>query len=290
MNLTPDLLKTFVAAAQTQNFTQAAQKVSLTQSAVSHQIRKLEMELGKPLFERVPHGVTLTRHGKSLLKYANQLIRLHDEAIATFSESHIKGQITLGTTEEYATLYFPRILKRFAEKYPLVQVNLHCDRSDSLRKMLKQGKLELCLRNTATIGTDAVFLRKEPLVWVGAHDAEPERESPLPLAMFNEECINRQWAIEALEKNSIRYRIAYSSPSISGIVAAVQSGLAIAPIGASTFTPNLRVISSDKLPVLPSANICLYHPPYDESSIQSNLIKHIINEFSDLSLLPPQNL
>ena len=68
MDLAPDILRTFTAAAQTQNFTQAAQKVNLTQSAVSHQIRKLEGHLGKTLFERVPHGVKLTRHGESLLK------------------------------------------------------------------------------------------------------------------------------------------------------------------------------------------------------------------------------
>ena len=87
MDLAPDVLRTFAAEAQTRNFTQAVQKVNLTQSAVSHQIRKLEENLGKALFKRVPHGVKLTKHGESLLKYANQLLRLHNEALASFSES-----------------------------------------------------------------------------------------------------------------------------------------------------------------------------------------------------------
>lgn len=288
MDLAPDILRTFVAAAQTRNFTQAAQKVNLTQSAVSHQIRKLEGNLGKVLFQRVPHGVKLTRHGESLLKYANQLLQLHNEALASFSESSMKGRIRFGATEEYAALYLPGILKRFAEKYPLVQVDLYCDRSNELLKMLKQGKLELCLRNTKTIEPETEFLRTEPLIWVGPKNAKPENESPLPIAVFNQGCIHRQWAIEALEKDNIDYRVAYSSPSISGILAAVKSGLAVAPIGASTLISDLRMIPQKKLPALPSAMICLYQSKCHEDSVQSNLVKHIIDEFCDIHIAPTQ--
>lgn len=283
MDLAPDILRTFTAAAQTRNFTQAAQKVNLTQSAVSHQIRKLEESLGKTLFERIPHGVKLTRHGESLLNYANQLLRLHNEALASLSESNMKGRIRFGTTEEYAALYIPGILKRFAEKHPLIQVDLYSDRSKELLKMLEQGKIDLCLRNTNTIDPKAEFIRKESLVWVGPKDAKPENESPLPIAVFNEGCLHRQWAIETLEKESIDYRIAYSCSSISGILAAVKSGLAVAPIGVSTFIPDLRMIPHRKLPALPSATICLYRSKCHEDSIQSNLAKHIMDEFCDIS-------
>lgn len=282
MDLAPDVLRTFAAAAQTCNFTQAAKKVNLTQSAVSHQIRKLEENLGKALFQRVPHGVKLTRHGVSLLKYANQILRLHNEALASFSESGMKGQIRFGTTEEYAALYLPGILKRFAEKHPLVQVDLYCDRSNELLKMLEQGKIDLCLRNTKTIEEGTFFLRKEPLVWVGPKDAKPEKELPLPIAVFNRGCIHRQWAVDALEKNNIDYRIAYSSPSIAGILAAVKSGLAVAPIGESTLIHGLRMIPSDKLPMLPSAAVCLYHSECDEDCVLSNLVKHVIDEFCNI--------
>jgi DNA-binding transcriptional LysR family regulator len=154
--------------------------------------------------------------------------------------------------------------------------------------MLKQGKLELCLKNNKTIEPETEFLRKEPLIWVGPKDAKPENESPLPIAVFNQGCINRQWAIEALKKNNIDYRIAYSSPSISGIMAAVKSGLAVAPIGASTFISDLRMIPQNKLPALPSAMICLYQSNCHEDSIQSTFVKHIIDEFCDIRILPEQ--
>ena len=120
------------------------------------------------------------------------------------------------------------------------------------------------------------------MVWVGPKDAKPENQSPLPIAVFNQGCIHRQWAIEALENDSIEYRVAYSSSSISGILAAVKSGLAVAPIGASTFTSDLRMISQRKLPALPSVMISLYRSKCHEESIQSNLAKHIIDEFCDI--------
>jgi len=286
MDLTPDILRTFTVAAQTLNFTQAAQKVNLTQSAVSIQMRKLEENLGKALFKRVPRGVELTEHGESLLKYANRILRLHNEALASFVEPSMNGLIRFGATEEYAALHLPGILKRFAEKYPLVQVGLYCDRSNELLKMLEQGKIDLCLMNTKTIEPGTEFLRKEPVIWVGPKDAEPESESPLPIAVFHQGCLYRQWAIQALEKNNIDYRIAYTSPSISGILAAVKSGLAVAPIGASTLISDLRMIPQKKLPALPSATVCLYQSECHEDSVQFNLVKHIVEAFCVIPIIP----
>lgn len=282
MDLAPDVLRTFAAAARTRNFTQAASEVNLTQSAVSHQIRKLEVNLGRTLFERTPHGVKLTSHGESLLKYANQLLRLHNEALAMFTESPVKGRIRFGATEEYAALYLPGILKKFGERYPLVQVDIYCDSSITLLKMLDQGKLDICLRNSHSNELGAEFLREEPLIWVGPKDDNPEEQSPLPIAVFNKGCIHRQWAIEALKRDNIDYRIAYTSPSISGILAAVRSGLVVAPIGASTFVSDLRIIPPKRLPSLPSSMICLYHSTFDSDQTQTSLVKHIVNEFCDI--------
>lgn len=290
MDLTPDILKTFVAAAQTLNFTQAAQKVNLTQSAVSIQVRKLESHLGKALFNRGPRGVSLTDHGEYLLRYANRILQLHNEALASFRTPDMKGVIRIGAAEDYAALHLPGILKRFAETYPMVQVDLYCDLSNDLLNMLQKGQIDLCLRNTADIEPGGKFLRQEPVIWVGPKDMEPEKKSPLPLAVFHQGCIYRQWAVSGLEKNRIPYRIAYSSPSISGILAAVKSGLAVAPIGMSTLTSDLRTISTKELPVLPSANVCLHQSDCHHDSAQAHLVRFIIDEFRSFRMRPPQLL
>jgi DNA-binding transcriptional LysR family regulator len=100
--------------------------------------------------------------------------------------------------------------------------------------------------------------------------------------------LHRQWAIEALEKKDISYRVAYSSPSISGILAAVRSGLAVAPIGLSIFTPDLRMVQQEILPALPSANICLYQSKGHADNVQLNLVEHIKDEFCNIGIMPAQ--
>ena len=284
MDLTPDILRTFIAAAQSLNFTQAAQKVNLTQSAVSTQVRKLEKNLGKPLFRRVPRGVELTVHGEYFLKSANRLLQVHNETLAAFKKPDMIGLIRVGSAEDYAALHLPGILKRFAEQYPLVQVDLYCDLSNDLLKMLQLGKLDLCLRNTQGHETGGEFLRNEPIIWAGPKDSEPEKKSPLPIAVFHEGCIYRQWAIQALEKQNIKYRIAYSSPSISGILAAVKSGLAIAPIGESTRLPEFRKISTEKLPALPSARVYLHESENQNNQVIGHLARYIIDEFRSIRI------
>ena len=258
MELTPDILKTFAAAARTRNFTRAGEEVNKTQSAVSIQVRKLEEHLGCTLFRRVPRGVELTGAGTALLRYADRLLQLHNEALATLMTPSMAGVIKLGAAEDYAALHLPGILKRFAQSHPLVQVDLYCDLSNDLLDMLNRGRIDICLRNTASIDPGGRLLGTEPLVWAAPADAEPERRSPLPLALFHHGCIYRNWTIQALENHGIAYRIACSSPSISGVLAAVRAGLAVAPVGASTPLDGLRVLPEGTLPSLPQAMVSLH--------------------------------
>jgi DNA-binding transcriptional LysR family regulator len=148
MQLSPDILRTFVAAARTLNFTHAARKVHLTQSAVSMQMNRLESDLGKTLFRRVTRGVDLTTEGEKLLEYARRLLRLHDEAIAYLSQPELDDLIRLGAAEDYASQLLPGILRRFGKRYPLVRVDLYCDLSDNLLEVLHRDELDLCLCNS----------------------------------------------------------------------------------------------------------------------------------------------
>lgn len=258
MELAPDILRTFVASAQSLSFTKAAELVNLTQSAVSLQIRKLERQLGKSLFRRMSRGVELTDEGRSLLNYAVRLLQLHDEAIASVSQKSLEGVVRIGASEDFASIHLPGILKRFADHYPLVQVSLFCDLSNSLFEMLNEGKLDLCLCSMENLEKHCTFLRNEPTFWITSKDAEPEKISPLPLALYPSDCVYTKWAMQALDREGIAYRIAYSSPSTAGILAAVQSGLFVAPVGASSLNSNVRILSEDVLPELPSAKVSLY--------------------------------
>lgn len=287
MELAPDILRTFVAAAQTLNFTQAAKQVNRTQSAVSLQIRKLEKDIGKSLFRRESRGVELTGDGKALLKHARRLLRLHDEVIASITEPDLEGLVRLGAPDDYASQHLHGILRRFALKYPLVRVDLFCDLSDDLFKMLQRNELDLCLCNRESIAQGGQFLRNEPIVWIGPTDAEPEKESPLPLSVFHHGCIYRKWAMQTLEKQGIAYRVAYSSPSIAGVLAAVKLGFAVAPVGASTPISEFRLLPDGVLPKLPSAVVTLHQSAKDSpaNEVQTCLAKYIIEEFQAMPFI-----
>ena len=82
-----DHLRTLIAIAETGSFTRAADIVHKTQSAVSMQIRRLEERIGRDLFEKEGRAAKLTEDGERLLDYAYRMIRLNDEAVASFKEA-----------------------------------------------------------------------------------------------------------------------------------------------------------------------------------------------------------
>lgn len=285
MQLSPDILRTFVAAAHTLNFTHAARKIHLTQSAVSMQMNRLEGDLGKVLFRRVTRGVELTPDGEALLKYARRLLRLHDEALASLTQPEMDGLIRLGAAEDYVSIHLPGILRRFGRRYPLVRVDLYCDLSGNLLDMLQRGELDLCLCNSENGEHGGDFLRNEPAIWIAPVDAEVEKESPLPLAVFHQGCMFRKWATKALAEQGISYRVAYSSPSTSGVLAAVKAGLAVAPVGASTPISGFRILPDGVFNSLPSAVVSLHQSDNHASTARSHLAQYIAEEFRSMPFI-----
>ena len=96
LHLDSDLLRTFVAVAETGNFTRAATQVNRTQSAVSMQIKRLEDMVGEMLFSRGPRGVGLTRKGDELLSKARRIVSLLDETAASMSAPPLDGPVRIG--------------------------------------------------------------------------------------------------------------------------------------------------------------------------------------------------
>jgi len=120
-----DILRTFVAIAETGNFSTAAEVVFRTPSAVSMQIKKLEEQLKTTLFLRDARSVTLTAHGETLLTYARRMIALSNEAVSRFVMPELTGVVRLGAPEDIGERgLLPGILKRFAEAFPAIMVDV----------------------------------------------------------------------------------------------------------------------------------------------------------------------
>src|SRR5690606_29984483 len=273
-----ELLRSFVAIADHGGFTRAADVVNRTQSAISMQMKRLEDDvLERQLFERDGRQVRLTAEGQVLLGYARRILKLQGEVITTLRQPHMVGAVRIGTPDDYVMRFLPGILSRFAQAYPLVQVEVHCESSTQL---LQRQDLDLTIVTRKPGDEIGQLLRQDPLLWLEAPGFDVHEQRPLPLAMFNTDCFCRAWTCNALDAQEIDYRVAYTSPSLSAIMAVVSAGLAVTAQMQSVIPPDLRVLSeADGLPKLPQSSIVLLRNPHNVSPVSETLAEHIVEGF-----------
>ena len=253
-----DLLRAFVAVADTLSFTHAAQRLDRVQSAVSMQVQRLEDIVGKRLFARHRRMVALTYEGEVLLGYARRILQLNEEALEKLGQASLEGVVRLGATD-MSTCFLPDVLSHFAQAYPRVQLEVHCDRSWHLLDAIDANELDLALVTQECGRLGGKIVRQEPLVWVAARGHLVHEADPLPLAVFAPGCAYREAALRALDASDRKWRIAYSSPSQAALKAAVWAGLAVTVMAQSTVRKDFRVLGSDEgLPSLPLFEIRLY--------------------------------
>jgi DNA-binding transcriptional LysR family regulator len=276
----PELLHTFAAIADSGSFTEAARRVFRTQSAVSMQMKRLEELIGRPVFARNGRGVELTRDGELLLGHARRILRLHQEALSAFADPQLEGAVTLGTPDQYASLFLPRILARFAQTHPRIHVEVVCDVTASLLRRLADGGIDLALVTQDVCETRGVVLLREPVVWATSARHCVHEHEPLPLALFHPGCNYRRWAVEALEEAGRPFRIAYSSMSWTGLEAALRAGLAISAVPRSSVGEGLRVLGeSEGFPRLPDYQVALLRARERPSPLLDHLEAHIVESF-----------
>src|SRR5690606_36703854 len=273
-----ELLRSFVAIADTGGFTRAAETVNRTQSAISMQMKRLEDDVvQRQLFERDGRQVRLTPEGQVLLGYARRILKLHGEVLNTLREPHMVGAVRIGTPDDYVMRFLPDILSRFAQAYPLVQVEVHCETSGQL---LQRQDLDLTIVTREPGKEIGQLLRQERFVWAEAQGYTPHEQNPMPLAMFNSGCFCRAWACNALDAAERSYRIAYTSPSLSALFAVIRAGLAVTAQLRSLITPDMRILGeAEGLPTLPMTSIVLLRHPQRQSQVIDTLAEHIVEGF-----------
>jgi DNA-binding transcriptional LysR family regulator len=255
-----DVLRTFVAIAETGNFSTAADAVYRTPSAVSMQIKKLEEQLGVTLFLRDARSVSLTHHGEMLLSYARNMLALSNEAVSRFIMPELSGVVRLGAPDDIGERLLPSILKSFAATYPGIMVDVTVDMSIALKKRIEEQRLDLALINCATrpLPTEGEIICTERVVWAGAKCGTAHRRDPLPISIWEEGFIWRSDAITQLQNNKRNYRVAFLSAHTMAQRAAVVSDLAVAPFPRSYVTEDMTILGlNEGLPELNTFDIRL---------------------------------
>ncbi len=208
-----------VAVADTGSFVRGAESVHRSPSAVSMQIKALEEALGKPLFVRSTRNVAITSEGKTLLEYGRRMLAMREEAWASVVRPEMRGRVTIGVPDDYASSLLPPVLGKFAVAHPRVEISVIGMPSSALAPLLKDNTLDLAM-HYKTRGVAGEFIRNEPLVWAGLATRKVWKERPLPIAVFEHGSTARAHAISALQRAHIKYRTSYESPSLAWALSA----------------------------------------------------------------------
>lgn len=138
-------LKLFMDLANTGNFTKVAGENYVTQAAVTLQIRKLESELGVPLFHRTTRSVTLLEAGERLLPYAREVLQKVDEACLAVRDTKVEvsGLVRVGSVHSVGLYELPPYIKKFLKKYPDVNLRVDYRTADDVYRSLHDGDIDL---------------------------------------------------------------------------------------------------------------------------------------------------
>ncbi len=179
-------LRYFLAAAQEENITRAADILHVTQPTLSRQMMDLEKELGTTLMHRGKNGLKLTDDGIFFRQRAEEIVELADRLEQFFVERQgdISGLIAIGASEAVGSRLFARLVKQFSEQYPLVQFHLYNEMADNIQDRLDKGLIDvgLLLEPVDTLKYDFVRLSQKETWGILMRDDHPlaERETIAP--------------------------------------------------------------------------------------------------------------
>lgn len=257
-----ELLHSFVSVVEAGGFTRAGARVHRTQSTVSQQIRRLEESVGRPLFNRGGRRVALTEEGEHLLSYARRILALTSEAQDAVARAESLELARLGVTEDFAAYHLPRLLGSFSRSHPGLRLDVRCGVSVDLLGELEQGELDLAIVKRETGHRGGVCAWPERLIWIASSRHSIEQQDPVALAVFGQGCLYRNRAIHALESIGRPWRIAYSSPNLAGVQAAVSAGLGISVLPDVAVLPgHRRLTPGEGFPALRNTELALLTAP-----------------------------
>ncbi|THK37168.1 LysR family transcriptional regulator [Ensifer sp. MPMI2T] len=254
----PDLLRTFLAFAEGGSLAHAAAAVNRSPSAVTAQMQRLETLIGEPLLAPAGRGRTLTPVGEELVDHARRILDAHRDAWLSLRGARADGRISLGSTQDFADTTLPELLRRFARTHPRVRLDLRIGRSKELTTAFDQGQVDILLAMRQAPATDELLVLKEEMIWLSADNGLATADAEVPLAVLDPPCGFRAAAISALEAAGRPFRIAATSPSLSGLRAAVMSGIAVTTRTARFLAPGIEPAPAHlDLPSLPAAEFAL---------------------------------
>jgi LysR family hydrogen peroxide-inducible transcriptional activator len=236
-------LRYFVAVADEGSFSRAAAKVRVAQPSLSQQIRKLEAEIGQPLFDRLPRSVVLTEAGRCLLEYARQILASIGDARRCVDElkGKIAGDVAVGAIPTIAPYVLPELVVTFQKHYPDVTLHIVEDVTAGITRRIEAGELDVALASTCqqspTLRVE--LLGKEPLLALVPEQHALAKQTVITfddlksqrfLLLHEMHCLSRQ-VHHLLESRRLHPQVALAGSQLSTIanMVAAEIGVSIVP-------------------------------------------------------------
>ncbi|RIV40015.1 LysR family transcriptional regulator [Micromonospora radicis] len=235
----PTQLRTFLAVAQALSFTRAAARLGLRQSTVSQHVRRLEDEVGRPLFLRDTHRVSLTVDGEAMVTFARDILDAGDRARRYFCTGPVRGRLRLGVSDDLISTHLPRVLRDFRHRHPLVDLELTVDLSGTLHQRLDDQELDVVFAKRVAGQSRGRMVWRDRLIWLAAPDHRLGADEPVPLVVYPPPSISRAQALDALASAGRTWQLTCTSTSLGGLVAATRAGLGVMAHSAELVPPGL---------------------------------------------------
>lgn len=233
MNLDIESLRVLLAVLETGGMTRAAERLHMSQSAVSRKVQRLEDRAGQPLLIRDGHTLRPTRAGRALLPDARAMVELHDQAAARLSSSDLSGEVTLCSNGEIDMEQIAAILGAFRRKHPATDVQFSVDHTGALTEWVASGEIDVAIFQVIESSrrpTD-IILWSEDLVFVTSA-AEPFADGPVPFLDFGSHCYYNEFTHGILERAGVEFKTVFSAATSADVRAAVEAGIGVAVMSA----------------------------------------------------------
>jgi DNA-binding transcriptional LysR family regulator len=233
-------LKVFRTVAEESNFRRAAERLHLSQPAVSQQVHALEEELGVVLFDRGKGRIRLTEAGGVLLGYARKGARLAEEAQTALERTRgvVLGKLRIGASMTVTQYVLPRMLGEFLERHPRVELAVSSANTENIAAALARGEIDLGIIE-GPVSSREVFRQKvledRMVLIVGRQNSWPHKAAiparalcEAPMIMRERGSGSRHVVELALRRAGVKWkelRIAMELDSIVAIISAVEAGL-----------------------------------------------------------------
>jgi DNA-binding transcriptional LysR family regulator len=275
VNLPTELLRSFAAIVDSGSMLRATERVFVTQSALSLQMKRLEETVQASLFHRDGRRLALTPAGQSLLVFAREILAINDRAVSALNGDVLAGPARVGMVQDFAEALLSGVLARFADLNPETQLQVRVGGTHELLELLNADRLDVVLAMGAA--DDPAAIRTAPIHWLG--DARLAEAEVLPLAVLETPCRFRDAALRALDTAGRPYRIVLETPSLSVLRAAIGAGLGLS---CRTSVFSRQVIDEASLPPLPDVAYVLHTAAQPHATINrlANLIRSAVDDLA----------